>query len=65
MEYKLKCDYCESEKIVKNVQECYVEYDYDYKTGEYSQEPTTINEPFDNKHLCQKCYNKWSIGDLF
>jgi hypothetical protein len=63
--YKLRCDYCESKNITKNIQECYVEYDYNTKTQEYSNEPTLINEPIDNKHLCDKCYHKWCNGDLF
>lgn len=65
MEYKLKCDHCGSENITKNIQECYVEYDYNAKTQEYSDKPTMINEPIENLHYCDKCYEKWSSGDLF
>jgi len=54
--YNLTCDYCGSKKITKNVQQCYVEYDYDYRTEQYSEKPTLINEPIENKHLCGKCY---------
>ena len=65
MEYKIKCDHCDSDKVVKNIQECYVEYDYDSKTQTYSEKPTLINEPIENFHYCQKCYELWSNGDLF
>jgi hypothetical protein len=62
---KLKCDHCGSIEIVKNIQECYVEYDYNSTTQEYSEDPTLINEPIENKHYCQECYDLWSTGDLF
>ena len=62
----MKCDNCESIKVVKNIQECCVEYDYNADTQEYSDKPTLINnEPIDNKHYCQACYDLWSSGDLF
>lgn len=62
---KITCDNCGSKKVVKNIQECYVEYDFYPKEQSWSDIPTLINEPIDNKHFCQECYDKWSSGDLF
>ena len=56
--YELICDTCGSNKVVKNLQECIVEYDYDYKTEKYSDDPTFINDPIENKYYCQKCYDE-------
>lgn len=64
-EYKITCDNCDSEKVIKNIQQCYVEYDYKADTGEYSTAPTLINEPIESLHYCDKCYQKWCNGDLF
>lgn len=63
--YETRCDNCDSKKVIRNIQLCWVEYDYDYETGEYSDEPDNINEPVENLHYCEKCYAKWENGDLF
>ena len=62
---KIKCDWCESEKVVKNVCMAWVEYDFYTDKQDWSEKPTLINEPIENKHYCQECYDKWCNGDLF
>jgi len=61
----INCDYCESDKPIKNVAMCWVEYDFYWEKQNWSKAPTLINDPMENKHLCEKCYEKWSEGDLF
>jgi hypothetical protein len=65
IENKIHCDNCESDKVIKNVQLCNVEYDFNFSTQQWSPKPSMINEPIDNHHYCNECYKKWCEGDLF
>lgn len=62
---KITCDNCQSENVYRNIQQCYVEYTFYPKEQKWSDVPVLINEPIDNKHLCEPCYEKWSGGELF
>jgi len=55
---KIKCDECNKRIAKHNMQQSWVHYDYDNKTGNYGEGEIQEECSGDNIHLCDKCYEE-------